>query len=84
MATPDPKSAWQQHLENATAQAEQDLRRAIAYINDEVVPDLRRNGVEVLRAAAVELHSLASRLDDRARSAPPRPSSPPPRDEPGQ
>jgi len=53
----------------------------VKYINDEVVPDVRRNGSEALRAAAAELHKLATRMDDHARrssAAPP----PPPKDAP--
>jgi hypothetical protein len=41
-----------------------------------VVPDVRRNGSEALKAAAAELHKLASRMDDHAR----RSSAPPPKD----
>jgi hypothetical protein len=50
----------------------------VKYINDEVVPEVRRNGSEALRAAAVELHKLAQRMDDHARrtSAPPPPPPP--------
>jgi hypothetical protein len=54
------------------------LKNVVKYINDEVVPEVRRNGSEALRAAAVELHKLAQRMDDHARrtSAPPPPPPP--------
>ncbi len=71
MPTEDPRTNWQRQVQAAATHAEQDLRRVITYINDEVVPDLRRNGIEALRAAAAELHRLASRLDDHARGTPP-------------
>ncbi|MDP9039699.1 MAG: hypothetical protein M3O02_10575 [Acidobacteriota bacterium] len=62
---PDQNSIpWSQQLQQATARAEEDLRRVVTYINDEVVPDIRRNGSEALRAAAVELQKLAQRMDD--------------------
>jgi Arc/MetJ-type ribon-helix-helix transcriptional regulator len=61
---------------------EEDLRRVVAYINDQVVPDIRRNGSEALRAAAQELQKLAQRMDDRRAAAqqasPPAPPSPDP------
>jgi hypothetical protein len=41
----------------------------VAYINDEVVPDIRRNGSQALRDAAAELQKLAQRMDDRRASA---------------
>jgi hypothetical protein len=75
MATGDPKRPWEQQLRDAAAHLETDLKNAVKYINDEVVPEVRRNGSEALRTAAVELHRLAQRMDDHARktSAPPPP-----------
>lgn len=63
---------------------EDDLRRVIAYINDEVVPDVRRNGSEALRAATTELGKLAERMEHRTGGAsvpppPPRPTTGEPR-----
>ena len=69
-------SGWEQKLHEAGARVEEDLRRVVTYINDEVVPDVRRNGSAALRAAAVELHKLAQRMDDQAGRTPPA-SSPP-------
>ena len=78
MATEDPKRKWEQQLKDAAAHLEADLKNVVKYINDEVVPDLRRNGSDVLRAASAELHKLAQRMDDHARktSAPPPPPPP--------
>jgi hypothetical protein len=83
MATEDPKRKWEQPLRDAAAHLETDLKNVVKYINDEVMPEVRRNGSEALRAAAVELHKLAQRMDDHARktSAPP-PPPPPPKDAP--
>jgi len=80
MATEDPKPKWEQQLKDAAAHLETDLRNVVKYINDEVVPEVRRNGSEALRAAAVELHRLAQRMDDHARRTTPPP--PPPKDAP--
>ncbi|MGD0799408.1 MAG: hypothetical protein ABR910_16955 [Acidobacteriaceae bacterium] len=70
---------WEQQLREAAARAEEELRRVVTYINDEVVPDIRRNGSQALRSAAVELQKLAQRMDDHrvASSAPPPPQPPP-------
>jgi hypothetical protein len=73
-----PKRPWEQQFHEAAAHLEDDLRRFAAYVNDEIVPDVRRNSSEALRAAAAELHRLAERMDDHARKTPP----PPPRDVP--
>ena len=66
--------SWEQKLHEAGAHVEEDLKRLVAYINDEVVPDVRRNGSEALKAAAAELHRLAEKMDDGP--APPPPPGP--------
>ncbi|MCU1222000.1 MAG: hypothetical protein JWQ42_93 [Edaphobacter sp.] len=71
-----PKRPWEQRLHDAGSRVEEDLRNIITYINDEVVPDVRRNGSEALRAAAAELHRLAQKMDDRAGRTPPPPPPP--------
>ena len=60
---------WEQQLRDAATRAEEELRHVVTYINDEVVPDIRRNGSEALRAAAGELQKLAQRMDDRRAAA---------------
>ena len=78
MATGDSKRPWEQQLKDAAAHLEKDLKNVVKYINDDVVPEVRRNGSEALRAAAVELHKLAQRMDDHARRTSGSPPSPPP------
>jgi hypothetical protein len=56
---------WGQQLQDATERVEEDLKRVVTYINNEVVPDIRRNGSQALRAAAAELQKLAQRMDDQ-------------------
>lgn len=70
---------WEQQLREAAARAEEELGRVVGYINDEVVPDIRRNGSQALRAAAEELQKLAQRMDDqRAAASAQTPPTPPP------
>src|SRR5260370_37673765 len=75
MAREDPKRPWEQQLKDAAAHLETDLKNVVKYLNDEVVPEVRRNGSEALRAAAAELHRLAQRMGDHARKTS---RSPPP------
>ncbi len=77
MATEDPKPKWEQQLRDAATHLEADLRSVVKYINDEVVPDVRRNGSVALRTAAVELHKLAQRMDEHARRTETPPPPPP-------
>jgi hypothetical protein len=64
MPTQEPKRDWEQHVRDAAAWGEEEVRRVLTYINDEVVPEVRRNGSVALRRAAVELEKLAKRMDD--------------------
>jgi hypothetical protein len=80
MANEEPKRPWEQQLRDAAAHLETDLKSVVKYINDEVVPEVRKNGSEALRAAAAELHKLATRMDEHARSSTTPP--PPPKDAP--
>ncbi|MEO6912331.1 MAG: hypothetical protein ABI158_15560 [Edaphobacter sp.] len=74
----DSKRPWEQRLHQAGARIEEDLQRFVKYLNDEIVPDVRRNGSDALRSAAAELNRLAQRMDDRSHSAPPPPGEPKP------
>lgn len=65
MNTENPKRPWEQRLHEAASTVEDEVRRVVAYINDEVVPEVRQNGSVALRKAAVELDRLARKLDDR-------------------
>ena len=49
MATEEPKRTWEQPLRDAASHLETDLKNVVKYINDEVVPDVRKNGSEALR-----------------------------------
>jgi trans-2-enoyl-CoA reductase len=81
MGNDDPRR-WERQVRDAAVRVEDDLRRVVAYINDQVVPDIRRNGSQALRAASDELQKLAQRMDDRRAAAhgesPPAPEPPAP------
>ncbi len=72
---PSTKGATQkieERLSEAGKRVEEELHRLVRYIDDEVVPEVRRNSSLGLRSAATRLQELAQRLDDSR-----RPNSPP-------
>lgn len=64
MSTDGTKQPWEARLREVTKSAEEDVHRLITYINDEVMPDIRRNSSTALKAASAELQKLAQRMDD--------------------
>ena len=54
---------WNAKVQETAARAEAEVRRLIEYMNDEVVPDVRKQSSTALRAAADRLHELAQTLD---------------------
>ena len=60
-------------LNNAAPRVEDELRRVITYLNDEVVPRVRENSSKGLRIAADQLTRLAEHLDRAARQNPQSP-----------
>jgi hypothetical protein len=73
MANENPRRPWEERLHETGARIEEDVRDFVRYFNDEIVPDIRKNGSEALRAAARELNRLAQRMDERAGRTPPSP-----------
>ena len=65
MANPEqPKEPTiEARVRTAAKEVETDLKRWITYFNDEVVPDVRRNGSAALKSAAAELDKLARRME---------------------
>lgn len=55
---------------NVAPRVEEEVRRVIDYLNDQVVPQVRRNSSSALRAAAEQLSRLAVRLDENQSSPP--------------
>ena len=58
---------WDERLREASSQLEDELRKAIRFLDDEVVPEVRRNGSAALRTASDQLRKLAEKLDDERR-----------------
>lgn len=48
---------------------EEEVKKVIAYLNDEVVPGVRENSSRALKTAADQLARLAERLDRSSNSA---------------
>jgi hypothetical protein len=70
---PGATQKLEDRLNEAGKRIEEELHRVVRYIDDEVVPEVRRNGSTALRAAAGRLQELAQRMDDsRPPNAPPR------------
>lgn len=59
--------AWEERLREASTQLEEELRRAVRYVDEEVVPEVRRGGSAALKTASEQLRRLAERLDDESR-----------------
>lgn len=55
---------WDAKVEDAAARVEGELQRLIRYLNDEVVPDVRKQSSSALKTAAERLQDLAKSLDD--------------------
>jgi hypothetical protein len=50
-------------MRGMVAEVETEVARLIAYVNDEVVPEVRRGSSRGLRAAAEQLGQMAEQLD---------------------
>lgn len=59
---PGPGSVGQR-LEEAMELIEMELRHAIAYVNDAVVPQVRSESIAAMRKVADTLRNLADRMD---------------------
>jgi hypothetical protein len=66
-----------QRLHEAAARAEEELRRFTRYLDEEVVPEVRRNSSTALRAAAARLQKLAETMDDARNDKGPSGPNPP-------
>ncbi len=53
-----------QKVGTAIPRAQDELKKIIAYLNDDVVPHLRQDSSKALRAVASQLEKLAAHLDD--------------------
>ena len=53
----------EEKFNQARPRVEEDVKRVIAYLNDEVVPEVRQNSSKALKIAAEQLAKLAERID---------------------
>ena len=56
-------------LEEAIELIEMELRHAVAYVNDAVIPQVRRESIQGLRTASDTLRTLADRFEQRNNAA---------------
>ena len=61
---PEPnQKPLEEQLNDAATQVEQELKRVLRYIDEQVVPEIRQQGSVALRDASQRLAKLAERLD---------------------
>lgn len=53
----------EEKFNQAKPRVEEELKKVIAYLNDEVVPSVRENSSKALRIAAEQLTKLAEHID---------------------
>ena len=64
MSTPNtPAGGVGQRIEEAVELIEMELRHAIAYVNDAVIPQVRRESIAAMRTASDTLRNLADRFE---------------------
>ena len=73
MSNDSGRPNWEKQVHETGVQIEDEVRRLIRHFNDDIVPEIRKNGSEALRAAAQELNRLAQKMDERAGRKPPPP-----------
>ena len=55
-----------QRIDEAMELIEMELRHAIAYVNDNVVPQVRRESITAMRSISEKLRNLADRMESSA------------------
>jgi hypothetical protein len=56
-----------QRLEEAIELIEMELRHAIGYVNDAVIPQVRSESISAMRKVSDTLRSLADRMDQQSK-----------------
>lgn len=68
-SAPGPgSSGFGRRIEEAVELIEMELRHAIAYVNDAVVPQVRRESITAMRSLADTLKNLADRFEASGRA----------------
>ena len=60
---PPPGPSVGQRIDEAIELIEMELRHAVAYVNDAVVPQVRSESIAAMRKVADTLRNLADRMD---------------------
>ena len=58
------------HFEEAIDRFEDELQNAVRYMNDRVVPQVRKESIAAMRRMAESLGNLADRIEQRVAQAP--------------
>lgn len=62
---PPPGPSVGQRIDEAIELIEMELRHAIAYVNDAVVPQVRSESISAMRKISDKLKNLADRMDEQ-------------------
>lgn len=65
---PPPGPNVGQRIDEAIELIEMELRHAIAYVNDAVVPQVRSESISAMRKISDKLRNLADRMDQNAQN----------------
>lgn len=68
-----PPDGVGRRIEEALELIEMELRHVVAYVNDAVVPQVRRESITAMRTVADKLRNLADRMDKRTPAKGPQP-----------
>lgn len=66
-----------QRIEEAIELIEMELRHAIGYVNDAVIPQVRKESISAMRSAADTLRNLADRFEQHSSRPAAQPKNPP-------
>lgn len=65
---PPPGPSIGQRIDEAMELIEMELRHAVAYVNDAVVPQVRSESISAMRKISDKLRNLADRMDQDAQN----------------
>jgi hypothetical protein len=67
-----------QRIDEALELIQMELRHAITYVNDAVIPQVRKESIGAMRTAAETLRNLADRIEQRTSAPAGQPDGAPP------
>jgi hypothetical protein len=69
---PPPPGGVGQRIEEAVELIEMELRHAIRYVNDAVIPQVRSESISAMRKVSDTLRNLADRMDQKDQAKGPK------------